>query len=112
MDGEEDRSNVFVAAAVAVSTAVVVTSTVIAIIVVVSTTGGAAGAAAALLVKYGLQFRTGLSKLEDNIEKMCSAELIEVKQAPDMTLEECVEFVIQTSYQPEDADGKEKLCVA
>jgi len=26
-----------------------------------------------------------------------------------MTLEECVEFVIQTSYQPEDADGKEKL---
>lgn len=79
---------------VAVSTCVFIAT--IAIIVVVSTAGTAAAAtASALLLKYGLQCRTGLSKLEDNLEKMCSEELIQVKDAPDMSLQECVEFVIQ-----------------
>ena len=86
---------VMTAAVLAMCTTVVVGTTAIAI-VVVSTTGTAAAAtAAALLAKYGLQFRTGLSKLEDNLEKMCSEELIQVKDAPDMSLQECVEFVIQ-----------------
>ena len=100
------------AAVVAMGTAVVVTTTVIAIIVVVSAAGTAAATAAALLAKYGLQFRTGLSKLEDNLEKMCSEELIQVKDAPDMSFQECVEFAIQTSSHPEDEDGKQQPCVA
>ena len=97
---------------VCMSTAVVVCTTVIAI-VVVSTTGTAAAAtAAALLAKYGLKFRTEMSKLEDNLQKMCSEELIQVKDAPDMSFQECVEFAIQMSYQPKDEDGKQQPCVA
>jgi len=74
-------------------------------VVVMSTGGGAAAAAAAaLLAKYGLEFRKGPSRLEVNIEKMCSEEMIQVQDAPDLSLQECVEFVIATSFHPEEEE--------
>ena len=88
-----------------VGAVVVISGAVIGVIVAVTSGGTAAAAAAsALLVKYGLEFRKRNSQLEVNIEKMCSSESIKVKDAPDLPLNECVEFIIASSSSPDEEE--------
>ena len=72
--------------------------------IVIASASGAAGAAAAsaLLVKYGLEFHRRSSQLEVDIENMCSDEVIQVKDVPDMTFKECVEYVINVTSNPDE----------
>ena len=77
---------------------------IVVIIAIAITSAGTA--ASALLVKYGLEFRRRSSKMEVDVEKMCSNEILEIKDAPDLSFHECVEIVIAAAYYPEDQKDK------
>ena len=93
-----------------VSAVVVISGAIIGVIIGVTSGGTAAAAAAsALLVKYGLEFQKRNSELEVNIQKMCSEEMIKVKHAEDLTLHECVEFIIAASSEQGDEEEQENI---
>ena len=94
----------------ALGAVIVIGGAVIAAIVIGSASGAAgAAAASALLVKYGLEYHRRSQQLEDDIEKMCCEEIIRVKDVPDMSFQECVDYAIAACCNPTDDVYSESL---
>ena len=58
--------------------------------------------AACLYRKYGLKKRRRQIQMEMDLENLLSTEPLQVEKSPDMTLKECVEFVIATAFDGSD----------